>query len=203
MTDGLSLLISRARATISAAGMPVSFSAHSGGVGLHEILQLVQAEHPLLDVPGVVEPLLEDHVHEGVVQRQVGAGPDHPVAVGLGGGDGDARVDVGQLGAGCHGVHEAIDLFDRDGLEKVAAVHDDVLAVLVVDPHLGVGVPEKRAAGRVDRALAQGVVGEVVGRADGFQKASCSRGWTGWSARSGPRYVPPCFWMTALSLAAM
>ena len=140
------------------------------GVGLDEILQLGKPQHPPLHEFGVVQPLFEDHVDQGVVQGEVGARADHPVTVGLGGGDGNPRVDVGQFGAGRKRGHEAIDFFDGDGFEQVAAVEHYVPGVLVVDADLGVGEAEQRTAGRVDRALAQGVVGKVVGRADGLHE---------------------------------
>ena len=109
-------------------------------------------------------------MHECVVQRQVGPRADHPEAAGLGGRDGHARVDVGHLGPGGHGLQEVVDLLHGDGFEQVAAIHHDMLGVLVIDPDLGVGVAEQRAAGRVDRTFAQGVVGEVVRGANGLEK---------------------------------
>ena len=139
-------------------------------VGLHEILQFGQTLHPAVHVLAVVEAFLENDVDQGVVEGQVRARTNHPVPVRLGGRHRHARVDVGQLGAVFEGLGQVVDLLDRNGFENVAAVKDDMLGVLVIDAHLRVGVTEKRAAGGVDRALAKGVMGEVVGRADRFQK---------------------------------
>ncbi len=97
-------------------------------------------------------------------------GPDHPVAVGLGGGDADPGVDISELGALFHGPEQVVDGLDLQGFEDIAAVEHDIAGVGVVHPHLGVGVARQAAEGRVHRALAQGVVGEVVGRAQGLHE---------------------------------
>jgi hypothetical protein len=93
------------------------------------------------------------------------------LALGLGGRDRHARIDVGKLGAVLQGVHHVVDLFDGDGFKEVAAIKHHVLGILVVDTHLCIGVPEEGTASGVDRALAERIVGEVVGRADGFQES--------------------------------
>ncbi len=137
-------------------------------VGLDEILQFRQTLHPAVHVLAVVEAFLENDVDQGVVEGQVRARTNHPVPVRLGGRHRHARVDVGQLGPVFERLGEVVDLLDRNGFENVAAVKDDMLGVLVIDTQLRIGVAEKRAAGGVDRALAKGVMREVVGRADRF-----------------------------------
>jgi hypothetical protein len=107
-------------------------------------------------------------VHQGVIEGQVGTRTNHPVTVCLGGGNRDTGVDVGHLGPLFHGRHQVVDLFDRDGFEDIAAIEHDVPGIAVIDADLSVGIPEKRTAGRVDRPLAQGIVGEMVGRTDGL-----------------------------------
>jgi len=97
-----------------------------------------------------------------IVQGKVGARANHPVAVCLGGGDGDSRVDIGELCTILHGLQDGIHRFNFDCLENIAAIKDNVPAVLVVHPHLRVRVAEQRPAGGVDRPLAQGVVSEMV-----------------------------------------
>ena len=108
-----------------------------------KILQVGKAVDPAVDVSGIVQAFFQNHVNQGIVQGQVGSRPDHPVTVGLGRRDGDPGVDVGQLGPVFQGTHQVVDLFDRDGLEDIAAVKDDVLGVLVIDPDLTIGEPEQ------------------------------------------------------------
>ena len=168
----------------------------------HELLELVEPEHPPLDEGGVVEALLEDDVDETVGERQVGRGPDHPVAAGLGGGHGDAGVDVGQLGAVGERLHQLVDLADRHGLEDVAPEEHDVPGWRCTAGPTSASVRPKR--------LRQAVL------TDPLQSASCVR-WLGepmafmkvlvtWVARltrsQSATLLPPCVFRMGLSLAA-
>ena len=60
-------------------------------------------------------------------------------------------------------------LISRD-FEEIAPVHDDVLGIGVIHPHLGVGKAREAPKGGVQRAFAQGVMGEMVGGADGLHE---------------------------------
>ncbi len=74
------------------------------GVRLHKGLEFLQPLDPAAHIRHVVQPLLQDGVDQGVVEGQVGAGPDHQVTVGLGGGNADPGVDIDELGPLFHGV---------------------------------------------------------------------------------------------------
>ena len=147
-----------------------------GSIGCDEILKLGQAMHPSVHKCGIVKPFVQDDVHQCIIEGQVGTRADHPVAMRLGGGDRDAGVDVGHFGPIFHGRHQVVDLFDRNGLEDIAAIQHDMPGVAVINADLAVGKAEKRAAGRIDRPLAQSVMGEMIGRADSLQKSFAHMG---------------------------
>jgi len=89
---------------------------------MDKILEFGQPVDPTIDKGRVKETFFEDHMDQGVVEGQIGARADHPVAMGLGGRDRDAGVDIGHAASVFQGIHEVVDLFDRDGFKDVAAV---------------------------------------------------------------------------------
>ena len=80
-------------------------------------------------------------------------------------------VNVDELGPFLHGVKQVVDGLDLQGLEQVAAIHDDIRGIGVIHPHLGVGKPRETAKGGVQRAFARACVGEMVRRAQGLHKS--------------------------------
>ena len=91
-------------------------------------------------------------------------------------------------------------LISKD-FEDVAAIQDDVSGVGVVHAHLGVGVARQAAEGRVHRALAQGVMGEVVGEPRAFMKVLLM--WVFRLVRSPKTTLSgPCSLMISCSLSA-
>ena len=93
-------------------------------VGPHEILKLGQAFHPAIHKGAVVETLIENDVHQGIVKRQVGARSNHPVAVGLGGRNRNTRIDIGHLGAFFQGQQNTFDAHARILLKGTNQDHE-------------------------------------------------------------------------------
>ena len=102
----------------------------------------------------------------GEVQRVVAVRAHLPVAGRLAGGDGGARIDVGDTHPGRHRGHEGLGLLDHQRLDDVAAVEHEVLHVRQVGDEPLVAEAVDRARGVVDVAAAAGVVVEVVRRAE-------------------------------------
>ena len=88
--------------------------------------------------------------------------------MGLGGGNRDARIDIGQLGAFAQGSHQTVDFFDRNGLKHIASVKHNMACVFIIHAHLPIGIAEKAATSGVDGPFAQGIVGKMIGGPDGF-----------------------------------
>ncbi len=85
--------------------------------------------------------------------------------VGLGGGDGEARIEVDQLGFALHHpADEVHGVGGDDALEAIGAGHDHVLAVEQVEARHGA---KGGAVGQVHRGQAEGGVADQVGRAEG------------------------------------
>ena len=128
--------------------------------------QGVHAGDEALDEVLVVGLSLQHFVDDGEVQRVVAVRAHLPVAGGLAGRDGGARIDVGDAHPVRHGGHEGLGLLDHERFDDVAAVEHEVLRVLQVEDEPGGAEAVDRAPGIVSVPVAGGVVVEVVRRAE-------------------------------------
>ena len=133
---------------------------------LDRLAQVIHAGDVAGDEVLVVRLPLQDLVDDRQVQRVVAVRAHLPVAGGLAGRDGGARVDVGAPHPARHRGREGLGLRDHERLDDVAAVEHEVLRALQVGDELQVAETEERARGVVGVGAAAGVVREVVRRAE-------------------------------------
>ena len=125
--------------------------------------QGIDALDPAGDEFLVVDAGLQHLVDDGEIERVVGVGADLPMARGLVGGDGDARVDVGATRAVLHPGHEVAHFLDLQRFEQVAAVEHYVARILVVEDDVGAPQPKQGLAGMMGVAATGRIVVAVVG----------------------------------------
>ena len=131
-----------------------------------EIVDPGGGEILVIEVAG--DELVDDAEIEGVVRARA----HHEEGVGLGGGDGGAHVDAGDLAAGVLGVEEVVDFLDVYRLENIARLEHDVLGVLVIVEDVLAAEAEQRQGGVLDVSGAGRIVVAVVGAAQGFQEGA-------------------------------
>ena len=88
---------------IVSAGISVMAAAHSG-VYCAGFLQFVEANRVLVDEMSVVKPFADDHLDQGQMEGQIGAGSDRQPFGGFGGGFGEARIEIDDLRAAVDGM---------------------------------------------------------------------------------------------------
>ena len=90
--------------------------------------KLVEAQGKGIQKGFVVLSVADNHVDHGQDKSHVGTRPDGEPVIGLGGGDGEARVEIDQLRLAIHGAADEIHGVGRDdGFEAVGPGHDDVI----------------------------------------------------------------------------
>ena len=122
--------VAKVRATVRSvsASMPQTAAMRSGGNSCRCCAQLLEALGVRLDVLAVVQPLLDDHVHQRVEQRDVGAGLELQHVGGVALQRLAARVHHDQRLAALGRLLE-VGRGDRVVLGRVGADHDDHVGV--------------------------------------------------------------------------
>ena len=138
------------------------------GPFLHFLADVVHGINPFGDVILVFPSVLEDVPEQPVDERDVGAGPDPGVDVGMGGRAGEARVHDDHDGARLLGAQDVLHGHGV-GLGRIAAEEQHGLAV----PHVVVGIGHGAVAPGVGHAVHGGGVADarlvvhVVGAPEG------------------------------------
>ncbi len=139
-----------------------------GGVIFDGLRHLVEADRVIGYEGFIVALFTDDHLDHSQVEGQVGAGPDWAPLSRLGGGFGEARVQVDDFGAARHGIHQCRGFRGGNGFHQVAAGQNDVVHIAVIAGRLFQAVSHQV---RDDHGVeAQAALSAVVGRAEPVQQ---------------------------------